>query len=147
VQEHDGVLWRLALGLGYAGWYERYHWNYYEPSNSEWKSTVGGGLNMAFGGSLSELLYMFFDLNLNFPQVFAIGVGFGAYLDDNWFVDGTIGYQVPVDGYLALTVGKEWWVGEQWLSGLSVRWMGATGWIAEHEWTTAVTLNWSLTYN
>lgn len=147
VQEHDGFLWRLALGLGYTGWYDHDYWGYYE-SHAAWEDIVGGGLNMAIGGSLSERLYLFFDFNLDFPQVFAIGAGFGAYLDDNWFVDGTIGYQIATDGYVALTAGKEWWVGEQWLTGLSIRWMGATGWLAvPGEWTTAVTLNWSLTYN
>lgn len=148
VQQHDGFLWRLALGLGYAGAYaaDRDYWT--GRVSHEWESLVGGGLNMAFGGSVDESWYLYFDFNTNFPQLFAFGAGFGVYLEDNWFLDGTIGYQVPVDGYVAVTAGKEWWVGEQWLTGLSVRWMGSTGSTAMNvDWTTSVTLNWSLTYN
>jgi hypothetical protein len=150
VQEHDGVLWRLALGLGYAGWQERYYnWNYDGGgSDSRWINLAGGGLNMAFGGSLDETLYMYGEFNLNFPQVFGLGVGFGGYFEDNWFVDATIGYHVPTAGYLALTVGKEWWVGEQWLTGLSLRWMGGTGSVMlSDDWVTSVILSWSLTCN
>ncbi|MBI5489164.1 MAG: hypothetical protein HY905_17645 [Deltaproteobacteria bacterium] len=146
VQEHDGFLWRLALGVGYTGWRE--HWDhYYGEGRSEWGNLVGGGLNMAFGGSLTESLYLYFDFNLNFPQVLGLGVGFGGYLEDNWFVDAAIGYQVPTCGYLAVTAGKEWWVGEQWLTGLSLRWMAGTGSLATKDWVTSVTLNWSLTNN
>ena len=151
VQEHDGFLWRLALGVGYAGWQEEYtFWNPYYDSyetESNWVNLAGGGLNMAFGGSLSEALYLYGDFNLNFPQVFGLGVGFGTYLEDNWFVDAAIGYHLFACGYLAVTAGKEWWVGEQWLTGLSIRWMAGTGWIDEDDWVTSVILNWSLTYN
>ncbi|MBN1772205.1 MAG: hypothetical protein JXB32_13135 [Deltaproteobacteria bacterium] len=146
VHEHDGFLWRLALGLGYVGWEER-HWDYHDSIDSDWVNTGGGGLNMAFGGSWNERYYLYFDLNLNFPQLLGFGVGFGAYLGDEWFVDAAVGYHLCDNGYLAAAVGKEWWVGEQWLTGLSVRWMGGTGWVGETDWTTSVTVNWSLTYN
>lgn len=147
VREHDGFLWRLALGVGYAGWVEE-GWGYdYDERDSRWQHTGGGGLNMAFGGSWTDRYYLYLELNLNFPQLFGLGAGFGAYLGDNWFVDAAIGYHLSENGYLAATVGKEWWVGDQWLTGLSVRWMGGTGWGGRNDWTTAVTLNWSLTCN
>lgn len=143
VHEHDGFLWRFALGLGYA---EREYFD--DRENSYWTGTGSGGLNMAFGGSVNETFYLFFDLNANFPQLFGIGAGFGAYLGDNWFLDAAIGYHLFENGYLTATFGKEWWVGEQWLTGVSVRWMGGTGWAFEEDgWITSVTLNWSLTCN
>lgn len=146
VREHDGFLWRLTLGVGYAGWAE--HRRDYYRDESRWEGSIGGGLQMAFGGSATETYYLYLELDANFPQVFGLGAGFGAYMGDNWFLDGSIGFHLFENGYLAVTFGKEWWVGEQWLTGLSVRWMLGTGWAGEEdEWTTSATLNLSLTYN
>jgi hypothetical protein len=74
-------------------------------------------------------------------------LGFGGYLDDNWFVDAAIGYHVVVSGYLAVTAGKEWWVGEQWLTGISIRCAAGSASLLADSWETSVTLNWSLTYH
>ncbi|MDD5307174.1 MAG: hypothetical protein PHU25_07620 [Deltaproteobacteria bacterium] len=116
-ETHDGFLFRVMAGGGYAGLYQK------KASTDKWDWTHlgGGGVNLSFGGSPVNNLSLYFETALNFPQLFAAGFGIGGYVAGNVFIDGSIGYSFMVNEYAALTLGKEWWTSDEWGLGLALR--------------------------
>ena len=78
-------------------------------------------LSLALGGSPTEDMSLYFDLTLGFPNLVSAGVGIGGYLGSTWYIDAAFGYSYMVNQYLSLTIGKEWWVSEQWGLGLALK--------------------------
>lgn len=146
-ETHDGFLLRFALGAGYLA---------FDPSQSDgewrtdgisqWTHIAGGGLNIAIGGTLREL-HVYGEVNANYPQLFAFGLGLGGYFADNWFFDVVVGYQLLVAGYGGIMAGKEWWIGPQWAMGIALRGVVYGGPFAIGILGTLWTLNWTSTYN
>jgi len=144
---HDGVLLRFALGVGYLASKGSLWDDGENDSGSRWNHIAGGGLNIAVGGSLSEHFHMYGEVNGNFPQLFAFGLGLGGYFADNWFLDVVGGYQLLIAGYGAIMAGKEWWIGPQWAMGIALRGVVYGGLTAMGSPGTLWTLNWTSTYN
>jgi len=117
VRTHDGFLLRLMAGGGHVMLYQQ------NVSSGKWDDLNSGGgmLNLALGGSPTENLSIFFDLTLGFPNIVSAGIGIGGYFGNNWHVDAAFGYSFMANQYLSLTLGKEWWISEQWGMGVAVK--------------------------
>ena len=141
---HDGFLFRLLAGGGYAGLYQEKTFT----NDWEWTHIGGGGLHFAFGGSPVENFSLYLDTTLNFPQLIALGIGLGGYFPSNWYLDAAFGYSYMVNEYAAITLGKEWWVSRNWGVGIALR-QTVAGHLPDFSGGVMLTtmLNFSATYN
>jgi hypothetical protein len=149
-ETHGGFLLRFLLGLGYTAlWGECLRNDCGEADRyGERDDLPAGGLTIELGLAVTERFYWYWEFGGNFPEYFALGLGLGGYLADNWYIDASAGFRLFIGGYGALTVGREWWVSPQWGLGIALRGAvtGDTG-LSPPSVATVWTMNFTATYN